>query len=393
MPTPKKGETEDDFVSRCIPIVLDEGTAEDGAQAAAICHSLWDDSKDNRRSNMRPWYSMKKPDENTAEICIFDEIGKSWWGEETVSAKSFNDDLNALGKDVSNITLRINSPGGDVFDGIAIHNALKQHPATVTAHVDGIAASIASFIAMAADKIVMPSNAFMLIHGASGMSWGNADDMRATADDLERIDKSISATYVARSGKPAAKVRALMKEDRLMDAAEVKEFGLCDEVIEPVQMAASFSLRLLPQPAAKKFKAALGTETEPDPPPVPVSEGPEPQPVAEPAPPSPAAPVAEPPQQNVVQLNAARNEGVKQHAKYVSDVNDLCVLASLPDRAIAYIKANKTLDQVREDLMKARTAGPDILPQHPLASNGTGPQAAATGWKKIADKLNARLRV
>jgi len=178
-----------------------------------------------------------------------------------------------------------------------------------------------------------------------------------------------------------------------MDAAEVKEFGLCDEVIEPVQMAALFSLRLLPQPAAMKFKAALGTETEPDPPPVPVSEGPEPQPVAEPAPPSPAAPVAEPPQQNVVQLNAARNEGVKQHAKYVSDVNDLCVLASLPDRAIAYIKANKTLDQVREDLMKARTAGPDILPQHPLASNGTGPQAAATGWKKIADKLNARLRV
>ena len=206
---------------------------------------------------MRPWYSMKKADDKTAEICIFDEIGKSWWGEDTVSAKAFNDELNALGDGIENITLRINSPGGDVFDGIAIHNAVKNHKATVTAHVDGIAASAASFIAMAADKIVMPSNSFMLVHGASGFSWGQADDLRATADDLDRIDKSLTATYAARSGKTNAKVKALMKEDRLMDAAETKEFGLCDEVTEPVKMAANYSLRLLPEPAAKAFKAAI----------------------------------------------------------------------------------------------------------------------------------------
>ena len=88
------------------------------------------------------------------------------------------------------IKLRINSPGGDVFDGVAIYNAIKNHKAKVTAHVDGIAASAASFVAMAADEIVMPSNSFMLVHNASGFAMGQADDMRAVAADLERIDKS-----------------------------------------------------------------------------------------------------------------------------------------------------------------------------------------------------------
>src|SRR5580765_6315264 len=102
---------------------------------------------------MRQWFTMKAADDKSAEIVIYDEIGKSFWNEEAVSAKSFLDDLNALG-DVDTITLRINSPGGDIFDGVAIHNAIKNHKAKVTAHVDGIAASAASYIAMAADRIV-----------------------------------------------------------------------------------------------------------------------------------------------------------------------------------------------------------------------------------------------
>jgi len=146
---------------------------------------------------MRKWYTMKA-EQTAAEIVIYDEIGKSWWNEDAIGAKQFLDDLNALG-DVDSITLRINSPGGDVFDGVAIHNSLKNHKAKVTAQIDGIAASAASFIAMAADKIVMPSNSFLLIHGASGLALGGADVMRATADDLDRIDNSLTATYVARA--------------------------------------------------------------------------------------------------------------------------------------------------------------------------------------------------
>jgi ATP-dependent protease ClpP protease subunit len=177
---------------------------------------------------MRNWFTMKA-EEGVGEIAIYDEIGKSFWGDETVSAKSFLDTLAALGP-VNAITLRINSPGGDVFDGLAIHNALKNHAAKVTARIDGLAASAASYIAMAADKIVMPANSFMLVHQSAGFALGTADDMRALADDLERIDNSITATYVARTGMTTGEVKALMKEDRLMGAAEAKELGFADEV-------------------------------------------------------------------------------------------------------------------------------------------------------------------
>src|SRR4051812_34084332 len=247
---------------------------------------------------MRNWYTMKQAENNAAEILIYDEIGKSWWDEDTVSAKSFLDDLNALG-DVDAITLRINSPGGDVFDGVAIHNAIKNHKAKVTAHVDGIAASAASFIAMAADKIVMPANSFLLIHGASGVSFGNSDDMRAVADDLDRIDKSLTATYVARAKSTTAKVKALMKEDRLMDAAEAKEWGFTDEVTAETKMAAKFSLRLLPKAAADRFRAETGEgqgDADPQPEKVPEEEPPSPPPAPTIDPPvDPATTVTDPP--------------------------------------------------------------------------------------------------
>jgi len=136
----------------------------------------------------RKWFEMKAAEDKTAEIFIYGSIGKSWYDDDAVSAKSFVDDLKALG-DVEKITLRINSPGGVVYDGLAIHNAIKAHKAEVTAVVDGLAASMASFIAMAANKIIMPKNSFMLIHKASGMCWGNSDDMEKLVKDLKRIDK------------------------------------------------------------------------------------------------------------------------------------------------------------------------------------------------------------
>jgi len=333
---------------------------------------------------MRQWFTMKAEDK-TAEIVIYDEIGKSWWGEDTVSAKQFLDDLNALGE-VDDITLRINSPGGDVFDGVAIHNSLKNHKAKVTAHVDGIAASAASFIAMAADKIVMPANSFLLIHGASGMSWGNADDMRAVADDLDRIDKSLTATYVTRAKSTTAKVKALMKEDRLMDAAEAKQWGFADEVTSEKKMAAKFSLRLLPKAAAETIRAQSGDGQGDPPPPA------EPEKVSEvpPAPPTPPAPaVQEPPvasSAQVITLDAAKKQGVEEHRKYVGEVTDLCTLAQQPERVGGYVRANTSIEQVRKELLDARAQDP-VLPHHPLAP----PVAPATAWAKITDKINARL--
>jgi ATP-dependent Clp protease, protease subunit len=357
---------------------------------------------------MRQWFTMKAADK-AAEIVIYDEIGKSWWGEDTVSAKSFLDELNGLGE-VDAITLRVNSPGGDVFDGVAIHNAIKNHKATVTAYVDGLAASAASFIVMAANKIVMPANSFMLIHGASGLSFGNADDMRAMADDLDRIDKSLTATYVARSKSTPAKVKALMKEDRLMDASEAKEMGFADEVISEKKMAANYSLRLLPQAAAEKFRAETGEGQGGPPPPDRKPEGEGGQPVDPPDPPDPArqepAPGTEKPgdkgptptddrphpgtprtSAEIIDITTkAKASGIEEHQSYVAAVTDLCTLARAPERVGPYVRANVPVEQVRKELLAIRAEDPVILPHHPLGQQAT----PAASWDKITAKINAR---
>ncbi len=357
---------------------------------------------------MRQWFTMKANNDNTGEIVIYDEIGKSWWGEDTVSAKSFLEDLKALG-DVDQINLRINSPGGDVFDGVAIHNAIRNHKANVTGYVDGLAASAASFILMAADKIVMPANSFVLIHGASGFSFGNADDMRAVAEDLDRIDKSLTATYVARSKSSSAKVKALMKEDRLMDAAEAKEWGFADEVTAEKKMAATYSLRLLPQAAAERVRAETGDGQGGPPPPDPPSEGPVVEPVTQPAPPqehpAPGAPTEQPPvtrpsepdpkptpgtprtSAEVIDITTkAKAQGIEEHQAYVASVTDLCTLAKAPERVGPYVRANTPVEQVRKELLAMRAEEPVVLPHHPLAERVT----PAASWDKTIAKINAR---
>jgi ATP-dependent Clp protease, protease subunit len=337
---------------------------------------------------MRQWFTMKAEDKS-AEIVIYDEIGKSFWDEDTVTAKQFVADLNAMAE-VDTILLRINSPGGDVFDGVAIHNALKNHKATITAQVDGIAASAASFIAMAADKIVMPSNSFMLVHGASGFAMGGADDIRSLADDLDRIDKSLTATYAARAKTTQAKVKALMKEDRLMDADEAKSLGFADEVTAPIKMSAKFSLRLLPKAAAARLQAVAGdNETDPAEPAPP--QAPTVPPALEATPNPPADPDIDPPAEPTAQLISlnAKQSGVAEHKAYVEQITDLCALARVPERVGAYVRAETTVEQVRKELLAMRAEEPPIIGQHPLIEPQKAP---ANAWSRITDKLNAKFQ-
>ena len=132
--------------------------------------------------------------------------------------------LGALPDD-SAIDLRLNSPGGSVFDAVAIHNALSRHAGPVTVWIDGIAASAASYIAMAGDEIVMPENAFLMIHDPSGMVIGTAADMRDMAGTLDKIAGSMLRGYAARSGKPEDEIAALMAAETWFDAAEALEAG------------------------------------------------------------------------------------------------------------------------------------------------------------------------
>ena len=151
---------------------------------------------------MRSWYAIRARAEG-AEVSIYDEIGA--YG---VSAKSFLDELVALPDD-GPLTLRLNSPGGSVFDAVAIHNALKRHEGTVTVWIDGIAASAASYVAMAGDEIVMPENAFLMIHDPAGLVMGTAEDMRAMAEALDKVKGSLVSGYAAKSGRTPEEVSAL----------------------------------------------------------------------------------------------------------------------------------------------------------------------------------------
>jgi ATP-dependent Clp protease, protease subunit len=183
------------------------------------------------------FWEFKAAADKRGELFLYGEISDtSWWGDEVTPAQ-FQKDLAALG-DIDALDVYINSPGGDVFAGITIYNILTRHPATVNVHVDGIAASAASVVAMAGDKIVMPKAATMMIHNAWSGGYGNKTKLRALADELERIDGQLADIYASRTKKEKASVAAWMDAERWMSGEEALADGFADEVEENKQIAA-----------------------------------------------------------------------------------------------------------------------------------------------------------
>ncbi|WP_420959218.1 ClpP-like prohead protease/major capsid protein fusion protein [Enterobacter asburiae] len=182
---------------------------------------------------------MQASSENEAEIYIYDEIG--YWG---VTAKQFVANLKALG-DVTHIKLHINSPGGDVFDGIAIFNALKFHGAAITVYIDGLAASMASVIAMVGNPVIMPENTMMMIHKPWGFAGGDADDMRDYADLLDKVESVLIPAYAQKTGKSLEEIAAMLEDETWMNGNECVELGFADQVTPSLQaMACIHSKRI-----------------------------------------------------------------------------------------------------------------------------------------------------
>jgi len=184
---------------------------------------------------VKNWYQITAK-AGTNEVIIYDEIGA--FG---ISAKQFIEDLKGLGA-VNALNVRINSPGGSVFDGTAIFNALKYHPAKVTVWIDGLAASIASMIAMAGDTIFMPENAMMMIHDPSGLVVGTADDMEKMGDTLRKIKSSMVSAYRNKSGLSTARIEEIMSFETWLTANEAVDQGFADQVAAAVKVAANFDL-------------------------------------------------------------------------------------------------------------------------------------------------------
>lgn len=168
-----------------------------------------------------------------ATIYLYDMIVSTdeeaeWWGG--VSPQSFIKALNEL--TAGTIHLRVNSPGGSVFAARAIEQAIREHKSTIIAHVDGLAASAASFLIMAANEIHMAPGSFLMIHKAWTLMYGNADDLRKEADLLDQIDGSLAKTYAKRSGQSEDDIAAWLADETWIEASRAVELGFADRVAE-----------------------------------------------------------------------------------------------------------------------------------------------------------------
>jgi len=229
-------------------------------------------------TNPQLLYQIRAAEKKTddAEILIYDEIGASWYGE-GITAKGFAADLAAV--KAKRLRVRINSGGGSVFEGLAIYNALRTHSAKVTCEIDGVAASIASVIALAGDTVKMADNAFFMVHNPFGAAMGDADDMRAFADLLDKVGGSLAGIYAEKTGADEDQIQAWMDAETWFTAEEAKAAGFIDAItkgktVEARADLAAYgnvpdSLRTTPQPTA-----AGGAASEPIPAPT------EPAPVA-----------------------------------------------------------------------------------------------------------------
>ena len=205
-----------------------------------------------RPANGRPVNYRMAAKAERGEIFLYDIIGSSWFGG--ISADQFRRDLRAMGA-VKTIDLHINSDGGDVFDGRAIYSLLQEHEARIVVHVDGLAASIASLIAMAGDEIRMGEGTFMMIHNAWGVSVGESKEMRRTADLLDSVTSQIRDTYATRTGNTDAQLRTWMDEETWLTAADAKANGFADVVAEPVKAAALVIRDLVPAKGGRTVRA------------------------------------------------------------------------------------------------------------------------------------------
>lgn len=173
---------------------------------------------------------LNKDNKKEAEILLYGVIGDDGYWDE-VTSKQFAEDLKAV-EDAVKINVRINSPGGDVFAGQAIHSMLKRCNAEVIVYIDGLAASIASVVAMAGDKIIMPKNAMMMIHKPWTITAGNANDMREQADTLDKVEESLVSVYADKTGLSAEEIKTLLEDETWLTASDALEKGFIDEIEE-----------------------------------------------------------------------------------------------------------------------------------------------------------------
>ncbi len=308
----------------------------------------------------RQWFAFKNEAGQTPELFIYDDID-DWWG---VSAQSIVDQIRDT--EASDINVRINCRGGMVFEGIAIYNALRLHKASIHISIEGLAASIASVIAMAGDTVTIAENAMMMIHNPYGWAQGDAEAMRKTAEVMDKIADSIAVSYTARTGKTIDDMKALMEAETWFTAKEALDIGLVDQIDEPIKAAACFDL-------SRFTNAPAGFGKQPEPENKQVPEKPEPEQK------EPEASTDEKPEVDALAIASLCNQAgypekteaflkeklaepdVKARLSGFDEIKNLCKAANKPDMATNFIKDNKSADEVRNTLFDLLTENDESI--------------------------------
>ena len=342
---------------------------------------------------MRPCFKFTaKAGKKPAVLALDEEIG--FWGTQ---AKDFRAALDSVEGD--ELVVEINSVGGDVMAGLGIYNMLRswaKDGKTVTTRVTGVAASIASIIALAGDKREMPKNTFAMVHQASTFAVGTADDMRDAADTLDKVDGSLRGIYMDRMGVDETKAKEIMAKDTWLTADESMDLGFATALIEDIKATAKFDLAraALPDNVAAIFKAEADPEQKP--------EGDDEPPAAPDKPTVPDTPVAK-------QIEAMANTaGLQAHAATfavactsleeaktritaATEIVALCAVAKRPDDAAPAIRANKTVADVRASLIAAMAEADEHTNNAPPArGSSTAGQPGVMSAKAVYEKRAAR---
>ena len=335
---------------------------------------------------MKTWYEIKlKAETDSAEISIFDEIGM--WG---VTAKQFIADLKTLaGKAV---TLSINSPGGSVFDALAIYNALRGHGTEITTKVMGIAASAASLIFLAGDKRLMPENTFVMVHNPLTFAYGNAEELRDMAEVLDKIAASLVGTYVARSNKSEDEIKELLASDTYLNAADCLDAGFATHLVPEMKIAAAFDTDRLPENIRAAFEAPVKDDVDA----IAALEAAE-------AAAAEAAAKAAIGATLVDEIAAyAATVGMSDYALAVSlatgvaslddakaklsagrEIVSLCAVAGVQDMARGLVQASASLDEARKQIMDKLAADDAARHTSNVRQNDKPALAGAQVWQKI----------
>ncbi len=314
----------------------------------------------SKPKNNKRWFNLAVNNENpeSVDIHIYNDIG--FWG---TNAQDFHRELTAAG-DVKNINLHINSNGGSLFDGFAIASQIKNSSAHVTAYIDGVAASSASLIAVAANKVVMSPFSFMMIHNPmTDLYSANADEMRKVADNLDNMTNGLINLYQSKTGKDEDEIKSLLDAETWMSGEQAIAEGFADELTEEIKVAACADYgkysNHIPDEVAVKLDQEEETEAEP--------EAEEPQtdkkPVSDET--EDQAPI-EPEQVEPESIDPATEE-IKNMRSRATGIITACINAKREDLIDAYQESELSAQEVEAALQEPIIVAPGISPENEMS--------------------------